>query len=134
MRKREPPEHCVGIFWIYNGKLIADSTPLSHAEPYGEVLTHAKGHIDYWTELQQRGAVPIDVEYEMPPRGRAGYNTKKQEFFLLADACVIADAAAVQSIIAAFHLPEDTEPMPDSHYRCAQCLRGNEDDDDWDFE
>jgi hypothetical protein len=86
-------------------------------------LRLAKGHIDYWTELQERGAVPIEVEYEEPPRGRVGYNAKKKEFFLLADHCIIGDAEAVQKIIAALHLPEDTEPLPDFHYRCAKCLR-----------
>lgn len=123
MSKREPHESRVGIFWLYNGKLITDSTQLSQGEPYGDVLTHATGHIDHWTALQERGAVPIDVEYEEPPRGRAGYNVKKKEFFLLADRCIINDAGAVQKIIAALHLPKDTEPLPDFHYQCARCLR-----------
>jgi hypothetical protein len=123
MTSRQPHEPRVGIFWLHNGKLITDSTPLSEAEPYGDVLTHGKGHIDYWTELQERGAVPIEVEYEEPPRGRVGYNAKKKEFFMLADHCIIQNAAAVQTIITAFHMPEDTEPMPDFHYRCPKCLR-----------
>ena len=116
-------EPCVGIFWLYHGKLITDSTPLSEAEPYGDSLGHAAGHIDHWTALQERGAVPIEVEYEQPPRGRVGYNAKKKEFSLLADQCIIEDAGAVQKIIAAFHLPGDTEPMPDIHYRCTRCLK-----------
>jgi hypothetical protein len=89
--------------------------------------------MDYWTELQERGAVPIDVEYEVSPRGRVGFNVKNKEFFMLADRCIIADAGAVQKIIAAFHLPKDMDAMRDSHYQCAQCLRGDEDDDS-DFE
>jgi hypothetical protein len=28
------PEPCVGIFWLFAGKLIIDSTPLSKAESY----------------------------------------------------------------------------------------------------
>ena len=71
MSKQET-EGCVGIFWIYDGRLIIHSTPLSRAEPYGDVLTHATGHIDYWTGLQERGAMPIEVEYEEPPRCRWG--------------------------------------------------------------
>ena len=42
---------------------------------------------------------------------------------MLADRCIIENAEAVQKIIAAFHLPKDTEPLPDSHYRCSKCLR-----------
>jgi hypothetical protein len=123
-RSKQPDaEARVGIFWLYDCRLITDSTPLSQAESYGDVLTHAIGHIDHWTALQGRGAIPIGVEYEELPRGRAGYNTKKKEFFLLADRCIINDAGAVKKIIAALHLPEDTEPLPDFHYKCAKCLR-----------
>jgi hypothetical protein len=121
--KQPDAEARVGIFWLYDGRLITDSTPLSQAEPYGDVLTHAQGHIDHWTALQERGAIPIEVEYEEPPRGRVGYNFKKKEFFLLADRCIINDAGAVQMIITALHLPEDTEPFPDFHYRCTKCLK-----------
>jgi hypothetical protein len=121
--KQPDAEARVGIFWLYDGRLITDSTPLSQAEPYGDVLTHATGHIDHWTALQERGAIPIDVEYEEPPRGRVGYNAKKKEFFLLADRCIINDAGAVQKIITALHLPDDTEPLPDFHYQCTTCLK-----------
>jgi hypothetical protein len=113
----------VGIFWLYNGKVVTDSTPLSKAEPYGDILTHAKGHNDYWAELQERCAIPIEDEYDEPPRGRVGYDCKKKEFFMLADRCIIEDAGVVRKIIAEFHLPKDTETLPDSHYRCARCLR-----------
>ena len=40
----------------------------------------------------------------------------------MADRCIIGDVVAVRKIIAALHLPKDTEPMSDSHYRCAKCL------------
>lgn len=112
----------VGIFWLYDGQLITDSTPLSKAEPFGDVLTHATGHIHYWTALQERGVVPLDVEYEEPPRGRVSYDTKKNEFFMLADLCIINNAAAMKAILAALHLPGNTEPTTDFHYRCAVCL------------
>ena len=34
-QQNKPPEEeaRVGIFWLYNGQLIIDSTPLSQAEP-----------------------------------------------------------------------------------------------------
>jgi hypothetical protein len=46
MSDREPQEPRVGIFWLYNGKVIIDSTPLSEAEPDFGKLGHATGHID----------------------------------------------------------------------------------------
>lgn len=39
-REKEP---FVGIFWVIDGRLVIDSTPLSEAEPYGDHLTHARG-------------------------------------------------------------------------------------------
>jgi hypothetical protein len=123
-KKRDslPEMPMIGIFWLYHGKLITDATPVPEAEPYGDSHGHAAGHIDHWTSLQERGAVTIEVEYEELPRGRVGYNAKTMEVSLLADQRIIDDAGAVQRIIAALHLPEDTDPMPDIHYRCAKCL------------
>ena len=53
-QQNKPPEEeaRVGIFWLYNDQLVIDSTPLSQAEPYGDVLTHATGHIDHWTAFR----------------------------------------------------------------------------------
>jgi hypothetical protein len=46
----------VGIFWgMRNARdisLITDKTDLSNAEPYGEFLTHPKGHYEFWEELR----------------------------------------------------------------------------------
>ena len=61
-RKEEPH---VGIFWLVSGKPIIDSTPLSQAEPYGDHLTHARGHAEVWGQYQRVGVVPIDMEYEV---------------------------------------------------------------------
>ena len=84
------PEPCVGIFWLFDGKLIFDSTPLSKAEPYSTALTHPTGHIDYWTQLQHTGAVPADVEYEEPPRGRIVFYEREQRFHMMADKCILS--------------------------------------------
>ena len=121
-RQPEPEPH-VGIFWLYEGRLVIDSTPLSKAEPYGEALTHARGHIKHWTELQHMGAISPDVEYEEPPRGRVGYDTKTERFWLRADSCILRRKDIVQRIMAALHLPPDkTSTGRDEHYRCAECM------------
>jgi hypothetical protein len=112
----------VGIFWFYEGKLITDSTPLSHAEPYGDALTHPTSHIDYWTRLQQQRSVPLDCEYDEVPRGRVNYDAKSKRFLFMADRCIIADRRAVQQIVVTFSLPRDSKPVTDAHYRCPRCL------------
>jgi hypothetical protein len=67
----------VGIFWLFKGRLILDSTPVSQGEAYGGNVGHATAHIDYWSRLQERGEVPREVEYEEFPRGRVGELAKR---------------------------------------------------------
>jgi len=122
MRQRH--EHRVGVFWLFQGKVITDSTPISKAEPYGECLTHPRGHLEHWTELQQRGTVPAGVEYEEPPRGRVVYFPASDRFVLYADRCILSKKAVLKRIMTALFLPaERTTTSSDLHYRCAGCLR-----------
>jgi hypothetical protein len=112
----------VGIFWLVSGKLLIDSTPLSQAEPYGDHLTHPRGHAEVWGRYQRTGVVPIDMEYEEYPRGRVIYNTKTQRFTLLADKCILRDKSMVSTIMSAMNLPgKNTDKATDSHYRCSAC-------------
>jgi hypothetical protein len=126
--KQSEVEPHVAIFWLFEGKLIIDSTPLSEAEPYGDALTHATGHIDYWSAQQKRGVIASDVEYEEPPRGRVGYDKREDRFFVRADKCILNRQAVVQKILAALNLPVGkTSTGIDPHYRCARCLERTED-------
>lgn len=124
---RKTPEPHVGIFWIVQRKSLIDSTPLSEAEPYGDFLTHPRGHAEVWETYQQTGVVPSDMEYEECPRGRATYNTKTRRFMLLADRCILKDKILVRTIVRALHLPRNTELSADSHYQCPGCLKGETD-------
>lgn len=119
-----PEESRVGIFWMLaRGKLILDSVPLGEAETYGDSLTHLRGHVDRWEELQKAGLVDPDTPYEQWPRGRVRYATKAKRFSLYADRCILARPAVIERILAALRLPsEAVEIRTDSHYRCARCL------------
>lgn len=120
LNKDEP---LVGIFWYFRRRLLTDCTPVSQAEPYSACLTHSRGHIDVWTEMQVHGQVPQDVEYEEPPRGRVLFDKRRDRFVLLADPCILRRRGLVQQIVASLHLPvERTEMDRDAHYRCAECL------------
>ena len=123
MKNSATPESCVGIFWLFRDEIIIDSTPLSKAELYGTALTHPTGHIDYWTRLQHTGAVPAEVEYEEPPRGRVVFDKREQCFHLLADKCILSRRKVVKKIMDAMHLPPGkTSEGRDEHYRCFECL------------
>jgi hypothetical protein len=120
---RQAPEPHVGIFWLCDGKLLIDSTPLPEAEDYGDFKTHPRSHLEAWTVFRQRGIVPIDTEYEEHPRGRVIYDTKTCQFTMLADRCILKKRELVEKIKSELGLPKDTKIGPDSHYRCFACLR-----------
>jgi hypothetical protein len=114
----------VGIFWFFQGRLIADWAPLGSAEAYGDCLTHACSHIDFWNNLQHLGTVPRDIEYEQPPRGRVVFNTRTERFTLYADRCILARKSRVNQILRAMHLPpSQTDVKMDGHYLCCRCLK-----------
>ena len=116
------PEPRVGIFWLYAGRLLMDSTAVSEAEPYGTAMTHPTSHIDYWERLQRKGVVPVDCEYEESARGRVVYDGREQRYHLMADKCILGRRDVVAEIMEAMHLPEDTAMSTDDHYRCFHCL------------
>jgi hypothetical protein len=117
------PEPMVGIFWLFKGELIFDVTPVSSAEPYGECVGHANSHIAFWSELQHARAIPWDVEYEDPPRGRVVFNLKTKQFIVYADRCIRAKPDAMRKIFRDFSLPTDSAVITsDGHYRCRTCL------------
>lgn len=124
-------EPSVGIFWLLDGKLIIDATPLSKAELYGSALGHPTSHIDHWKRLQRTRTVPAEIEYEEPPRGRVVYDQREERFHLLADRCILSWRNAVAGIIEAMHLPPSkTTEGRDEQYRCSTCLYPAAADDD----
>jgi hypothetical protein len=114
----------VGIFFVHDNYAWIDSTPLEEAIPYGDVLTHDKGHDAFWEELQASGSVPRDEEYDECPRGRVCYDTKTKTFHLYLDRCILKRQEMVERIIRAMNLPPgtSTETRLDSHYRCPGCM------------
>jgi hypothetical protein len=124
------PEPCVGIFWLFEGELIIDSTPLSKAEAYGTALGHPTGHEDYWERLQNKGTVPSEVDYMRPPRGRVVFDGREQRFHLLADKCILSQRKVIRKAMDAMHLPPGkTTEDRDEHYRCFNCLYPAVDED-----
>jgi hypothetical protein len=121
----------VGIFWgIPDSKqswtLLTDATSLAEAEPYGDFLTHPRGHYDVWnkwqklnaTELAKQG-IPQAVayhEYEDFPRGRIVYHVKARQFIIYADRRL--QRSAVADIATLFTIAPGTFVVrSDAHYR-----------------
>ena len=122
----------VGIFWGIpepdgSWTILVDATPLAAAEPYGDFLTHPRGHYDVWTWWQETRTAPIatrfilqaiaDHEYETFPRGRIVYNVLTQVFTLYADRRLQGEEAIVR-IAGEFGLaPGSFVLRSDPHYR-----------------
>jgi hypothetical protein len=121
-RRKEEPH--VGIFWLISGRPLIDSAPLRQAEPYGDHLTHPRGHAEVWEQYQRNGIVSQEMEYEEAARGRVMYNTKTRQFTMLADRCILKRKDWVTKIKKAMRLPKNTNVGGDIHYLCFACLRG----------
>jgi hypothetical protein len=130
--KKRAIEPYLGIFWLVDGKLIIDSTPLTEAEPYGDSLTHPRSHVDTWAQFQQVGKAPRESEYEEYPRGRVMHHPKSGQYTILADKCILARKDLIAQITDALHLPAKTKIGTDPHYRCFFCLYGKDVDEDED--
>ncbi len=124
-------EPYVGIFWgVPDGGrtvLVTDRTTLAQAEPYGDCLTHPRGHHEVWevwrhlgaTALRRRGLPPAigSHEYEVFPRGRVVYMRGPALFTLYADRR-LQRPETVAELVRLFGLTGQTHTVrSDAHYR-----------------
>ena len=125
------PAPSVGIFWGVpdSGRmvLVTDHTTLAEAEPYGDCLTHPRGHHEVWeawrqlgaTALRRRGLPPATAghEYETFPRGRVVYMRGPALFTLYADRR-LQRPELIGELIRLFGLDGERHVVrSDAHYR-----------------
>ena len=131
-RAPDPTDAHVGIFWQVPDAagapcLVVDSEPLVRAEPYGDFLTHARGHYDVWSGWQRRGArflkasgwplAILTTEYENHPRGRVVLHLPTNTFWIYTDRR-LQTAATIAQIKSALGLTlESCLVKSDAHYR-----------------
>lgn len=111
--------------------LLEHRCSLREAELYGQMLTCAHGHYEFWEEWRN-GARPVPdgfaslvatSDYEEWPRGRVVYDPGNQRFILYADAQILRRPSLVKAIRAIFGLPPDrTSTKSDGHYRSTKRL------------
>jgi len=115
----------LGIFWLVDGKLLIDSTPLGNCEKYGDHLNYPGSHIAVWEQWVQVGKVPAESQYEEYARGRVMCDMKSKRFTLLADRCILRRKDLIAEIKKQLCLPTQTSVGTDQHYRCFRCLYAN---------
>lgn len=138
-KRKRTVEPEVGIFFVYEGHLFIDATPVSEAESCGDFKGHIAGHPSFWQTLQRTTKVPTDVEYDEIPRGRVGFDTKQRKFSTFADPCILKDKRVLNRIQQLLKLPlaDSLPPQLDSHYRCPRCTKSKKQREqeaaDWDL-
>lgn len=122
----------VGIFWgipepDHSWTILMDATSLADAEPYGDFLTHPRGHYEVWSQWRRNRTAPVasrsirraiaDHEYEFFPRGRIVYNTVTGIFIVYADRR-LQQETTITAIASEFRLTVGTFIIrSDAHYR-----------------
>ena len=127
----------VGLFFVVDGKPFVDGLSWMEVPSLAGFRTYGVGHPDYWQCLQEGGAVPRDMPYDMFSRGRVNYEDASRKFTLFADRCIIRNNRLVSSIMSQLCLPRGTRVLADDHYRCPKCwgkrpVRRQE-EHDWDI-
>ena len=107
--------------------LVTDRTPLAEAEPYGDFLTHSRGHYEVWEGWRRLGTAGLAArglptliarhEYEHFPRGRIVFDKTTDYFTLYADRRLQAPKM-LAGVQCAFGLdPARCVIRSDLHYR-----------------
>lgn len=108
---------CVGIFWIFKGKLLSSRTVLADGVVYGDAVNGRLNHTDYWTILQRQNPKLQLLEYLEVPRGRVIFGRKTRKFQIFMDKMLYTTRNR-GLILKAFNLPRNRTAFctNDLHY------------------
>jgi|GEM_PF-2492850 len=118
--RKSPPkptrESAVGIFWWWQGRLLADVTSLSQAEEFESIVNGPQDHVQVWPQFQAQFPELQATGYIEIPRGRVLYRRRTKKFTVYFDRS-LAKPKIKTAILAQFHLPpKQTGFCFDPHY------------------
>ena len=107
----------VGIFWLIDNKLVADSIPWRQADIYGGFYTGKNDHATFWTTLQRLVPQWKGLEYTDYPRGRVLFHSTEEVFLVYSSQAIVNSPGVRATILAEFKLPlAATKFEADYHY------------------
>ena len=110
----------VGIFWLIDNKLVADSIPWRQADIYGGFYSGKNDHATFWATLQRLMPQWKGNEYTDFPRGRVLFDSKDEAFLVYSSREIVNSQDLKKMILAEFNLPmAATKFAADFHYENA---------------
>jgi hypothetical protein len=107
----------VGIFWLIDNKLVADSIPWRQADVCGGFYSGKNDHATFWTTLQRLLPQWQGKEYTDFPRGRVLFDSMEEVFLVYSSQAIVNSPDLKKMILAEFNLPwAATKFVADYHY------------------
>jgi hypothetical protein len=114
--KRKALAGKVGIFWVFEGKLLAAPFVLADGVEYGDAINGATDHVHYWPKFHGAHPALRYLEYQEVPRGRVLFMKPTQEYHVYMDKTLFKPRIK-QAITAEFDLQTSTTTfLLDPHY------------------
>jgi hypothetical protein len=107
----------VGLFWLIDNKLVADSIPWRQGDVYGGFYNGKNDHATFWATLQRIVPQWKGADYTDHPRGRVLYDSMNETFLVYSSQAVVNNPPMRKLILAEFKLPlAATKFEADYHY------------------
>jgi hypothetical protein len=107
----------LGIFWLIDNKLVADSIPWRQADVYGGFYSGKNDHATFWTTLQRLLPQWQGKEYTDFPRGRVLFDSMEAVFLVYLSQGIVKSPGVRKMILTEFNLPwAATKFAADYHY------------------
>jgi hypothetical protein len=107
----------VGIFWLIDNKLVADSIPWRQADVYGGFHSGKNDHTAFWTTLQRLLPQWKGKEYTDFQRGRVLFDSMEEVFLVFSSREIVNSPGLKKMIVTEFKLPlAATKFQADLHY------------------
>jgi hypothetical protein len=120
-REAGTPE--VGLFYVIDGEIWLDSTPVPEARQLREVIIHSGIHRSYWANLRRMICALAGVPHACYPRGRVVFVKATGRYHLYLGPEILSHEPLIRQVMDAMRLPAaQTEVRPAPHLRTRSLL------------